>query len=48
MPACLTKGLEFDSVIVTGNFSGADSSLVYVCCTRALHSLTLILPEKIF
>lgn len=42
IPACLAKGLEFDSVIVDANFGDNERNLEYVCCTRALHRLTVI------
>jgi DNA helicase-2/ATP-dependent DNA helicase PcrA len=48
MPAYLTKGLEFDAVIVAGADQGAygltprDAKLLYVACTRALHELVLL------
>lgn len=47
MPVYLSKGLEFDAVIVcdadTKNYkSKEDKKLLYVECTRALHRLTLI------
>ncbi|HYG59641.1 MAG TPA: ATP-binding domain-containing protein, partial [Symbiobacteriaceae bacterium] len=47
MPAYLTKGLEFDAVIVAGANADAyqlgprDAKLLYVACTRALHELVL-------
>jgi DNA helicase II / ATP-dependent DNA helicase PcrA len=52
MPAYLTKGLEFDAVIVTGadepayTRSPRDAKLLYVACTRALHELVLFYTEK--
>ena len=43
IPCYLAKGLEFDSVIVDGSFDmQRDKNLFYVCCTRALHKLTVI------
>ncbi len=46
MPLILTKGLEFDSVIVLNNnncFSGDDNKpYLYMAVTRALHRLTLL------
>jgi DNA helicase II / ATP-dependent DNA helicase PcrA len=45
MPAYLTKGLEFDAVLVAGADTAAyganprDAKLLYVACTRALHEL---------
>lgn len=56
MPLILTKGLEFDAVIVSGCISGnADinrlASQMYLACTRALHELYFVekgkLPEEI-
>ena len=46
MPASLSKGLEFDVVIVPNaskqNYqSFMDKNLLYVTCTRALHKLYL-------
>ena len=43
MPAALTKGLEFDAVIVP-DFDEAEknSRLAYLMTTRALHELHLI------
>jgi DNA helicase-2/ATP-dependent DNA helicase PcrA len=47
MPVYLTKGLEFDAVIVAGADAPAygltprDAKLLYVACTRALHELML-------
>ncbi|HWI66545.1 MAG TPA: UvrD-helicase domain-containing protein [Symbiobacteriaceae bacterium] len=52
MPAYLTKGLEFDAVIVAGADAEAyratlrDAKLLYVACTRALHELILFHGEK--
>lgn len=52
IPAYLTKGLEFDAVIVTDadaasyTLSGRDSKLLYVCCTRALHELLILYSGK--
>jgi DNA helicase-2/ATP-dependent DNA helicase PcrA len=46
-PVLLTKGLEFDAVIVAGvhtsNFSASDFDcrLLYLACTRAKHALSL-------
>lgn len=42
IPACLAKGLEFDSVIVDAEFGEDERNLQYVCCTRALHRLAVI------
>lgn len=47
MPVFLTKGLEFDAVIVADanatayQTSPRDAKLLYVACTRALHELSL-------
>lgn len=46
IPSYLAKGLEFDEVIVyTDGFAEEDKNLLYICCTRALHKLTLISPS---
>ena len=46
LPAYLAKGLEFDQVIVlTQGFTSQDNNLFYVCCTRALHQLTIVTEE---
>ncbi|MBS2968733.1 UvrD-helicase domain-containing protein [Metabacillus sp. KIGAM252] len=48
IPVYLTKGLEFDAVLIVDadaeNYqqTASDAKLLYVGCTRALHSLTLI------
>jgi DNA helicase IV len=46
MPLVLTKGLEFDSVIVFNKnktFSGEDNKpYLYMAVTRALHRLSVI------
>ncbi|WP_138495695.1 HelD family protein [Paenibacillus pinistramenti] len=46
LPAYLSKGLEFDAVIVTDvdadHYGGQDAKLLYVACTRALHELWLL------
>ena len=47
MPAYMSKGLEFDGVIICdanlgGHCSEDDKKLLYVECTRALHRLSLI------
>lgn len=49
MPAYLSKGLEFDAVIICDAVIGddcteEDKKLLYVECTRALHRLLLICP----
>jgi len=46
MPIYMSKGLEFDAVIIynvsDSNFStGLDQRLLYIACTRALHKLVL-------
>jgi DNA helicase-2/ATP-dependent DNA helicase PcrA len=41
MPSYLSKGLEFDCVIVDVD-SEFDSNLLYTCCTRALHKLVVM------
>ncbi|MGG6313602.1 HelD family protein [Paenibacillus macerans] len=46
LPAYLSKGLEFDAVIVTdvdrSHYGPGDAKLLYVGCTRALHELWLL------
>ncbi|HEY3367089.1 MAG TPA: UvrD-helicase domain-containing protein [Symbiobacteriaceae bacterium] len=48
MPVYLTKGLEFDAVIIAGAGKAAyratqrDAKLLYVACTRALHELVVL------
>lgn len=49
MPSYLSKGLEFDAVIICDAVIGDDGTeedkkLLYVECTRALHRLLLICP----
>lgn len=51
-PAYLSKGLEFDAVIVCdaneNNFkSKLDARQLYVACSRPLHSLTIIHTQKL-
>lgn len=51
MPAYLSKGLEFDAVIICDAVLGddcteEDKKLLYVECTRALHRLLLICPAR--
>ena len=43
IPLQLSKGLEFDAVLVLGaeQYEGEDRRLLYVACTRALHRLSL-------
>lgn len=51
LPAYLSKGLEFDAVIVTDvdreHYSPEDAKLLYVGCTRALHELWLLHGEEL-
>ncbi|MDB4896518.1 MAG: helicase UvrD, partial [Firmicutes bacterium] len=53
IPSYLTKGLEFDGVIVADasadnyGVSPRDARLLYVVCTRALHDLTLLYTGEI-
>ena len=42
LPSYLAKGLEFDRVVVLLEGMEEDRHLQYVCCTRALHELTLV------
>lgn len=46
VPAYLSKGLEFDAVLVADAgadaYGQADAKLLYVACTRALHRLRLL------
>ncbi|QGG56564.1 UvrD-helicase domain-containing protein [Paenibacillus sp. FSL W8-1187] len=46
VPAYLSKGLEFDAVLVADAsaeaYGAADAKLLYVACTRALHRLGLL------
>ncbi|RAP76872.1 HelD family protein [Paenibacillus montanisoli] len=46
VPAYLSKGLEFDAVLIadadSASFGGNDAKLLYVACTRALHKLKLL------
>ena len=51
LPAFASKGLEFDAVIIFNaneeEFnSELDKQLLYIACSRALHSLTLIHTSK--
>jgi DNA helicase II / ATP-dependent DNA helicase PcrA len=52
VPAYLSKGLEFDAVLVVDAddkhyaLQPLDAKLLYVACTRALHRLTLIYHGK--
>lgn len=51
IPAYLAKGLEFDAVIVynvskDNYIREIDRRLLYIACTRALHSLTLLYVNK--
>lgn len=49
LPVYLSKGLEFDAVIVTdadeAHYGDLDAKLLYVGCTRALHELWLLHSE---
>lgn len=49
LPVYLSKGLEFDAVIVTDvdneHYSENDAKLLYVGCTRALHELWILHGE---
>jgi DNA helicase II / ATP-dependent DNA helicase PcrA len=53
IPSYLTKGLEFDGVIVVDACAAAyglnprDARLLYVVCTRALHDLTVFYTGEI-
>ena len=51
LPVYLAKGLEFDAVIIYDSSDRTyndpeDRQLLYICCTRALHRLTLIYSEE--
>lgn len=52
IPSYLTKGLEFDAVIVAGAGAASyrrtarDARLLYVCLTRALHELVVLYPGE--
>ncbi|MBQ3094904.1 MAG: UvrD-helicase domain-containing protein [Clostridia bacterium] len=53
LPLLLAKGLEFDTVIAVDAFAGAakgtaaDRRRLYLCATRALHSLTFVEREPL-
>ncbi|MNW54608.1 Helicase IV [compost metagenome] len=51
LPVYLSKGLEFDAVIVTDvdqeHYGPKDAKLLYVGCTRALHELWLLHGERL-
>lgn len=51
LPVYLSKGLEFDAVIVTDvdqdHYGPHDARLLYVGCTRALHELWLLHGEEL-
>lgn len=51
LPVYLSKGLEFDAVIVTDvdaqHYGAQDAKLLYVGCTRALHELWLLYGDQI-
>ncbi|MNH35116.1 Helicase IV [compost metagenome] len=46
VPVYLSKGLEFDAVLIADAseeaYSHLDAKLLYVGCTRALHKLQLL------
>lgn len=46
IPSYLSKGLEFDSVIISDSDKYSentlDTKLLYVACTRAMHTLDII------
>lgn len=50
LPVYLSKGLEFDAVIVTDvdaeHYRPQDAKLLYVGCTRALHELWLLYGDQ--
>ena len=45
MPVFISKGLEFDSVIIINNFSN-DKYLYYIAVTRAQHELIVFNSTK--
>ena len=51
IPSYLSKGLEFDAVIVSNasseNYSNDERNLFYVTCTRALHKLEIFYTDKL-
>lgn len=52
IPIYLSKGLEFDSVLICGvdndnYYTEDDKKLLYIACTRALHRLNLFYTGKI-
>ncbi|RRJ67074.1 DNA helicase UvrD [Paenibacillus oralis] len=51
LPVYLSKGLEFDAVIVTDvdplHYGPEDAKLLYVGCTRALHELWLLHGDEL-
>ena len=51
IPSYLSKGLEFDAVLVSNaneqNYSIKERNLLYVVCTRALHKLNIYYTDKI-
>jgi len=51
LPSYLAKGLEFDGVILVckniDNYKGEkDKKLLYTCCSRALHQLTIFYEDE--
>lgn len=52
IPIYLSKGLEFDSVLILNTdkntyYSKDDKNLLYIACTRALHRLSLFYTGEI-
>lgn len=51
MPVYLSKGLEFDAVLIPDAdetaYGSADAKLLYVGCTRALHRLKLLYEARL-
>ena len=51
IPSYLTKGLEFDAVLVSNandkHYSLAERNLLYVVCTRALHKLNIYYTDNL-
>lgn len=50
IPSYLSKGLEFDSVIISDSNKYSentlDTKLLYVACTRAMHTLDIIIKQN--